>query len=117
MAHGTVHGAPIDTDVNLGGGSPSDQLIPSQKAVKTYVDAAGGAGGPATEIEESSGPTTLTVGAVADGQVLKRSGSTLIGVFIALPLVATLPAMSQTYPSVVLDNQGAPAVAVNVSIA
>jgi hypothetical protein len=39
MSHGTVHGAPIDTDVNLGGGSPSDQLIPSQKAAKAYVDA------------------------------------------------------------------------------
>lgn len=117
MAQGFVSGAPIDTDANLGGGSPSDQLVPSQKAVKTYVDAAGGSSGPATEIEESSGPTTLTVGAVADGQVLKRSGSTLIGVFIALPLVATFPAWGLTYPNATLDNTGAPAVAVNVVIA
>lgn len=117
MAHGTVNGAPMDTDVNLGGASPSDQLLPTQKAVKTYVDANVGATGPATEIEESSGPTTLTVGAVADGQVLKRSGSTLIGVFIALPLVATFPAWGLTYPTATLDNTGAPAVAVNVVIA
>lgn len=117
MAHGTVHGAPIDTDVNLGGGAPSDQLIPSQKAVKTYVDANGGVGGPATEIAETGGPTTLTVGAVADGQVLKRSGSTLIGVFVALPLAVSAAAMSRVYPNAVLDNQGAPVVAVNVSIA
>lgn len=40
---------------------------------------AGGAGGPATEIEESSGPTTLAIGAVADGEFLKREGSTVVG--------------------------------------
>lgn len=37
------------------------------------------AGGPATAIVESSGPTTLTVGAVADGELLKRVGSTVVG--------------------------------------
>ena len=31
-------------------------------------------------IQESSGPTTLTVGAIADGQRLQRTGSTLVGV-------------------------------------
>jgi len=34
----------------------------------------------ARALVESTGPTTLTVGAVADGQVLSRSGSTIIGV-------------------------------------
>lgn len=33
----------------------------------------------ATPIKETSGPTTLTTGSIADGQRLKRSGSTLIG--------------------------------------
>jgi hypothetical protein len=33
----------------------------------------------ADKVRESSGPTTLTVGAVADGQILKRSGSAIIG--------------------------------------
>jgi hypothetical protein len=32
-----------------------------------------------TAINETSGPTKLTIGSVSDGQVLKRSGSTLIG--------------------------------------
>ncbi len=36
------------------------------------------------KIKESSGPTTLTVGAVADGQALVRSGSTIAGANIAL---------------------------------
>jgi len=68
-------------------------------------------------IRETAGPTTLTVGPVADGQVLQRSGSTLIGVFVALPLVVSASAFSQVYPNAVLDNLGTPVVAVNVSIA
>ena len=36
MSHGSTKGVPIDTDVTLAGNS--DQLVPSQKAVKTYVD-------------------------------------------------------------------------------
>lgn len=38
---------------------------------------------------ETSGPTTLTLGAVADGQVLRRSGSTVVGAWIALALVVS----------------------------
>jgi len=53
----------------------------------TYSAGGGGSSGPATQIRESSGPTTLTVGAVADGQVLKRVGSTVIGAFVAVALV------------------------------
>lgn len=34
----------------------------------------------ASAIRETGGPTTLTVGAAADGSLLKRSGSTLVGV-------------------------------------
>ena len=43
MSQGFTSGVPIDADVNLGGGSASNQLVPSQLAVKTYVDAAAGA--------------------------------------------------------------------------
>jgi hypothetical protein len=42
--------------------------------------------GPATEIRESSGPTTLAVGAVANGQVLKRVGSTVVGAWVAVAM-------------------------------
>jgi hypothetical protein len=33
----------------------------------------------------------LTLGAVADGQVLQRSGSTIVGAFLALALVVSQP--------------------------
>ena len=37
MAQGSTRGVPIDTDGTLA--NNSDLLVPSQKAVKTYVDA------------------------------------------------------------------------------
>lgn len=37
MAQGYPSQVPISRDVTLGGGSPSDQLVPSQAAVKTYI--------------------------------------------------------------------------------
>lgn len=40
----------------------------------------GGAGGPATQVLETSGPTILDIGAIADGQGFKRVGSTVVGV-------------------------------------
>jgi hypothetical protein len=40
-------------------------------------------------LRETSGPTTLAMGAVADGQVLKRSGSTIVGAWLALALVVS----------------------------
>ena len=36
MAQGTTKGVPIDTDPLLA--ADSDLLVPSQKAVKTYID-------------------------------------------------------------------------------
>ncbi len=36
MAQGTTKGVPIDTDATLA--NNSDQLVPSQKAVKTAID-------------------------------------------------------------------------------
>ena len=38
-------------------------------------------------LRETSGPTTLVIGAVADGQTLKRVGSTVVGAWIALAYV------------------------------
>jgi hypothetical protein len=38
-------------------------------------------------LRETSGPTTLAMGAVADGQYLKRVGSTIVGVYLALYLL------------------------------
>lgn len=47
MAHGYTKGIPISTDGTLS--ANSDLVVPSQKAVKTYVDAhAGGGGGGGT---------------------------------------------------------------------
>lgn len=46
------------------------------------VGAAGGGGtaGPATQLAETSGPTTLSIAGVADGTFLKRVGTTVVGV-------------------------------------
>ena len=58
-------------------------------------------------LRETSGPTTLTLGAVADGQVLRRSGSTVVGAWLALALVVSqgdaaidLEGFAVVYPSV-----------------
>ena len=45
-----------------------------------------GAAGPSNQIDESSGPTSLTVGSILDGQILKRVGSTAVGVWLAVAL-------------------------------
>ena len=59
-------------------------------------------------LRESAGPTTLAMGAVADGQVLKRSGSTIVGAFLALALVVSqdgayvaLEGLSIGYPNII----------------
>jgi hypothetical protein len=62
-------------------------------------------------LRETSGPTTLTLGAVADGQVLKRSGSTVVGAWLALALVVSqgdaaidLEGLAVVYPSIVTSG-------------
>jgi hypothetical protein len=59
-------------------------------------------------LRETAGPTTLTMGAIADGQVLKRSGSTIVGAFLALALVVSpdgayvaLEGLSIVYPNII----------------
>lgn len=46
----------ISTDNTLGGNSPSDQLVPSQKAIKEYVDNHGG--GAVTSVNGRTGAVT-----------------------------------------------------------
>ena len=59
-------------------------------------------------LRETTGPTTLTMGAVADGQMLKRSGSTIVGAWLALALVVSqdgayvaLEGLSIVYPNII----------------
>lgn len=50
-------------------------------------------------LRETSGPTTLTMGSVADGQVLVRSGTTIIGVYMTAFLVASWSAAIEAHES------------------
>ena len=59
-------------------------------------------------LRETTGPTTLTMGAVSDGQMLKRSGSTIVGAWLALALVVSqdgayvaLEGLSIVYPNII----------------
>ena len=54
------------------------------------------AGGPATQLTETGGPTTLTVGVVADGEYLVRSGTTFVGGTPASTELKALTATTQT---------------------
>jgi hypothetical protein len=62
-------------------------------------------------LRETSGPTTLALGAVEDGQVLRRSGSTIVGAWLALALVVSqndaaidLEGLAVLYPSIVTSG-------------
>lgn len=48
-------------------------------------------------LRETAGPTILTMGAVADGQFLQRSGSTVIGVVMLMPLYVNPPTDTEVY--------------------
>jgi hypothetical protein len=62
-------------------------------------------------LRETAGPTTLTMGAVADGQMLKRSGSTIVGAWLALALVVSrdgalvdLDGLAVVYPKIITSG-------------
>ena len=60
----------ISTDDTLGGNSPSDEVVSSQKALKTYIDNQGG-GGSST----LSGLSDVTITSATNGQALMYDGS------------------------------------------
>ncbi len=57
--------------VSLAGGSTGYSFAPSGTTLTMT--------GASASIKESAGPTTLSIGAVADGQYLRRSGSSIVG--------------------------------------
>lgn len=69
-------GVPLSIDVTVGGGGSGSEG-PAGPAGPA------GAAGPSNVITESSGPTNLAVGAVADGQFLKRVGATVVGAVVS----------------------------------
>lgn len=73
-----------DTLINLDGALPADHATEHQNGGGDEISVAGLSGvladpQVADKVKESSGPTTLTVGAVADGEFFKRNGSSVIG--------------------------------------
>lgn len=61
-----------------------------------------GPAGPSNVITESSGPTSLSVGAIANGQVLRRSGSSIVGYdnfFAVLTSDLNLTGVNQDVPT------------------
>lgn len=54
-------------------------FVSPENPTSTLAAAAAAAVPAVTSVRESGGPTDLAIGAVADGQVLTRSGSTLVG--------------------------------------
>ena len=75
-------------------GSPTAPTAASVGALGAQAAAGGDLGGnypnptvaQARGLRETAGPTTLTLGAVADGQLLKRVGNTIIGVTLSFTL-------------------------------
>ena len=65
----------LSTDTTLGGNSPSDIISPSQKAIKTYVDAQGGGGASAL-----SDLTDVSLSSLASGEVLGYDGTDWVNV-------------------------------------
>lgn len=57
-------------------------------------------------LRETAGPTTLTMGAVADGQILQRVGSTIVGVYMTAFLVTSWATAIETHDSPTAEALG-----------
>lgn len=69
------------TAVTISSTAPtSGQVLQATSATAAEWTTPSGGGGPATQIQESSGPTTLTIGSVADGELIRRNGTTAVGI-------------------------------------
>lgn len=70
--------------------------------VNTYLDGAGSYTNVAEArgLRETSGPTSLSVGNILDGQILKRVGSAVIGTFLLTAFILSTP-----YEEVYILNQ------------
>lgn len=88
----------------------------------TVTNGDGAAGNPtvdlayASALRTSSGPTTMTVGAVLDGQYLRRSGSTVIGAYLALALVIADSSYDSLDDAVIVPSQAPVVVAAGAPV-
>ena len=95
-ATSALDGVTVSSPLALSGGALS--VGDASTSAKGVVQLAGDIAGTATSVtvtqarglRETAGPTTLSMGAVSDGQVLKRSGSNVIGFSIAGSTVTDL---------------------------
>ena len=78
-----------------GAGTAAARTLTAGSGQVTVTDGDCVAGNPTVDLayagalRETGGPTTLTVGAVADGQYLRRSGSSIVGAYLALVVGVT----------------------------
>jgi len=99
--------------VRTGSGTATTRTLTAGSAQVAVSNGDGVSGNPtvdlayASAVRETSGPTTLTLGSVSDGQVLRRSGSTIVGAWLALALVVSqaggtidTEGLSVVYPSI-----------------
>ena len=59
----------LSTDTTLGGKSPSDIISPSEKAIKTYVDAHAGGASALSDLSD------VSLSSLASGEVLGYNGT------------------------------------------
>jgi hypothetical protein len=80
----------VTAEGRLIGASSNTGLEPSGAAGAAGSDLSGSYPTPAVaKITETSGPTSLTIGTITDGQYLKRSGATVVSAVAGLERVAT----------------------------